>query len=130
MPSGWEVYYVVFLSALLALGIPLSLSALTRLVAPGRRRARPPTAPREGGELGRRMNSRFFLATNAALVLIALALVLVPAASTLQAGNTRAGLVRGLVAIVSIAGLAALGLLYSARKGDLSWLRTYREERE
>jgi hypothetical protein len=31
-----------------------------------------------------------------------------------------------LVAIVTIAGFAAIGLLYAARKGDLGWLRSFR----
>ena len=73
------------------------------------------------------MNARFFLAANAALVLITLAIAIVPLAGTLQPGNSRQSLVRGLVAIVSVAGFAALGLLYSARKGDLGWLSSFQD---
>ena len=74
--------------------------------------------------LGQKINVRFFLAANAALILFGLALGLVPCATTLQAGN-REGLFRGLIAIVSVAGFSVLGLLYSIRKGDMSWVDSF-----
>jgi hypothetical protein len=136
MPSGWDVYYVVFLSAVLALAIPAGLGLVSILMSgrgkrPGPSSATPVPPVRDESALGRRMNTRFFLSANAALALIALGLVVIPCAGTLQAGETRAEVLRGLVAIVSIAGFAAIGLLYAARKGDLDWLRSYRSgERE
>ena len=39
VPSGWDVYYVVFLSAILALGIPATLGLISLLVSPKRKRA-------------------------------------------------------------------------------------------
>jgi NADH:ubiquinone oxidoreductase subunit 3 (subunit A) len=136
MPSGWDVYYIVFLSAFLALAIPAALAAVSYLVSP-RIRGRKQRALKDfntvladSGEpnrtvLGQKMNARFFLAANAALILIALMIALIPCVGMLQPGTDSEGILRGLIAIVTIASFAALGLLYSARKGDLSWLRSY-----
>ncbi len=77
--------------------------------------------------LGQRMNVRFFLAANAALVLITLALELVPCVTTLQTENQE-GLVKGLISIITIAGFAVLGLLYSVRKGDMGWISTFHSD--
>ena len=136
MPSGWEVYYVVFLSALLALGIPFVLRLLSSLFSGRGPRARVlpsseafSAGPRKEQPFfpGKRVNVRFFLATNAALVLIALMLTIVPGAGSLQAKPDRPELFRTLFSIVSVAVFAAIGLLYSATKGDLSWLRSMQE---
>ncbi|MGK5083598.1 hypothetical protein WDW37_09860 [Bdellovibrionota bacterium FG-1] len=128
MPSGWDVYYIVFLSAFLALGIPAALALVSYLVSP-KNGAKTEAVEANRTVLGQKINARFFLAANAALVLIALMLALVPCVGILQPGTDHEGLLRGLVAIVSIAGFAALGLLYSVRKGDLSWLTSFREEK-
>lgn len=139
MPSGWDVYYIVFLSAVLALGIPAALAVVSYVVSPpGQKIKGRKQQPLKGfnavladatetnkTQLGQKMNARFFLAINAALVLITLMLALVPCVGLIQPGTDHEGLLHGLVAIVSIAGFAALGLLYSARKSDLGWLRSY-----
>lgn len=147
MPSGWDVYYIVFLSASLALAIPASLAVVSYLVSPrvrGRKQrassgAGPSTQSRSGGSnsvladameanemlLGQKLNARFFLAANAALVLITLMLALIPCVGMLQPGTDHEELLRTLIAIVTLAGLAGLGLLYSARKSDLGWLKSY-----
>ena len=78
--------------------------------------------------LGQRINVRFFLAINAALILIALALELVPCVTTIQSEN-RDGLIKGLISIVTLAGFAVLGLLYSVRKGDMGWMSYFQVER-
>jgi NADH:ubiquinone oxidoreductase subunit 3 (subunit A) len=140
--AGWDVYYVVFLSSVLALGIPLAIGALSSLLRKSAKpsfevdhrkeamsKARPDLiadAPLPGsGSLlpGARMNVRFFLAANAALVLITLSLILIPCVTALKETASR-----GLLAIVTIAGLSGLGLIYCWRKGDLSWLKTYKRE--
>jgi len=128
MANSWDSYYVVFLSAILSLGIPMSLAVLSFLLF---RRSRPNVPkPVEVSKfsshrsiLGERINIRFFLASNAALVLIALALELIPCVVTLHSEN-REGLLKGLIAIITIAGFALLGLLYAVRKGDMGWLST------
>jgi hypothetical protein len=139
MPSGWDVYYIVFLSAVLALEIPAALAVVSYVVSPAGskmkgRKQRPlqgfntvlaDATEKNKTELGQKMNARFFLAINAALILIALMLSLVPCVGMLQPGTDHEGLLHGLIAIVSIAGFAGLGLLYSARKLDLGWLKTY-----
>jgi hypothetical protein len=130
MPSGWDVYYVVFLSAALALGIPAGLSALASLIRSSPRSERRPDtlgaqeASRTLGEgtgsaaeLGRRLNTRFFRSINAALLLLSVGLVLIPCVS--GAGD------RSLIGILSLASFGALGLFYAARKGDLDWLKTH-----
>ena len=137
MPSGWDDYYVVFLSAVLALLVPLILGLLS-LVFSSKRTFKPRTfesAAALSSETKvpmtrQRINTRFFLAANASLVLITLGLALIPCVGTLKSSTDGMGLFRGLIAIVTITGFAALGLLYSARKGDLSWLRSYRKEGE
>ncbi|MCM2278021.1 MAG: hypothetical protein NDJ89_08075 [Oligoflexia bacterium] len=129
MPSSWNVYYVIFLSALLALGIPAVLALISYAVSP--KRARKRLSPEVLDEvpaanetvLGKRINTRFFLGVNAALVLLALVLALVPCAGMLQRGAQELGLARSLVAIVSLGTFAAIGLLYCVKKGDLSWLK-------
>ena len=143
MPSGWGVYYVVFLSAILALGIPAILAMIAfvfskdeRLRKKGYPRVDTESQPATNSKqnlLGQRINARFFLAANAALILIALGLILIPCAGTLQSaagGASRETSIWGLAATVTIAGFAALGLLYSGKKGDLSWLYSYHEARD
>ncbi len=129
-PSGWEVYYVVFLSATLALGLPLSVALLSKLLRLGKNQPRAPIRESFAFEpaapvLGKRMNTRFFLAANAALVLLTLALMLIPCVGALQKDGTGTTVLRGLISVITIATFSAIGLLYSARKGDLSWLRSF-----
>lgn len=128
MPSGWDVYYLIFLSALMALGIPSALAAIAWFISsPGTGRPRAVVRPATTDPIapGRRINARFFLATNAALILIGLILAFIPSAVTLQPNIPSPIVTRGLISIISIASFAALGLLYSARKGDLSWLSSH-----
>lgn len=137
MNNSWNSYYVVFLSAILSLGIPACLALVSNLLFPKNRSNRwhssevKSQAAKNLGEgktdqtvSGIRMKVRFFLAANAALILITLALELVPCVTTLNTEN-REGLGKGLVSIVTIAGFAILGLLYSVRKGDMGWLSAF-----
>jgi NADH:ubiquinone oxidoreductase subunit 3 (subunit A) len=132
MASSWDSYYVVFLSAILSLCIPLFVGGVSLLLLP-RKSKKSSIAPHlRGGRpnqtvLGQRMNVRFFLAANAALVLIALALELIPCVTTLQTEN-REGLIKGLISIITIAGFAVLGLLYAVRKGDMGWISTFHSD--
>src|SRR5579872_3817657 len=122
MPSGWDVYYLVFLSAAMALLIPLGLGGISLLFfPPGRsRKRRLPSAELDAlqnydpkDSVGNRVNVRFFLGVNAALVLIALVLGMIPTAAAIHHSADRGELLRSLFALVSITGLASLGLLYS-----------------
>src|SRR5438128_182080 len=131
MPSGWDVYYLVFLSAALALLIPIGLAGISLLFSPGSgvRKRRLPSADQEAAipvklpeALGNRINIRFFLGVNSTLVLIALMLGLIPSATAIHANEESHELIRSLFAVISIGALASLGLLYSVAKGDLSWL--------
>ena len=128
--ASWDSYYVVFLSAILSLGIPGVLALISYLFF-GKRRKIQATKETEASTpntiLGQKINVRFFLAANAALILFALALELIPCATTLQNGNNE-GLLKGLLSIVTIALFAVLGLLYSIRKGDMSWLDSFRTD--
>ncbi|MEO5969550.1 MAG: hypothetical protein ABIQ95_06450 [Bdellovibrionia bacterium] len=132
MASSWDSYYVVFLSAILSLCIPLLLGGFSLLFLPRRNKKNGLASNLQGGKpnqtvLGQRMNVRFFLAANAALVLITLALELIPCVTTLQTEN-REGLIKGLISIITIAGFAVLGLLYSVRKGDMGWISTFHSD--
>jgi len=132
MASSWDSYYVVFLSAILSLCIPLLLGGGSFLCLLRKGKKNRLVSGLHGGRpnqtiLGQRMNVRFFLAANAALVLITLALELIPCVTTLQTEN-REGLIKGLISIITIAGFAVLGLLYSIRKGDMGWISTFHTE--
>ncbi len=70
------------------------------------------------------MTVKFFLATNASLILASFALALLPCVITIRTGTVR---VKAIVALVSFASYAALGLLYAMRKGDMSWDREHHE---
>jgi NADH:ubiquinone oxidoreductase subunit 3 (subunit A) len=126
LPSGWNVYYIVVLAGGLALLIPLALVALSRALSPKPTTAShpAPAAPLvksdNPAEIGRKSNPRFFLALNAASILILLALLMIPCAVSLPGAAA-------LVLILSFCALAGLGLLYGVRKHDLDWLKTFRE---
>ncbi len=136
MPSGWDVYYVVFLSAALALGIPAGLSALAAWIRVRSQVPRHRVVTSHSGagtasepKLARRLNTRFFRGANAALLLIAVGLILIPCVGLYQPErDARHEGGRALVGILSLAGFAALGLLYAARKGDLDWLKNFQDE--
>lgn len=130
MPSGWDVYYVVFLAAALSLSVPAALSLVSSVLRsrtglPARRRMEPPelggTKVAPSTELGRRLNTRFSRATNAALLLTAVGLILIPCVGEGGLSN------RGLVAILSLSVFGGLGLLYAGRKGDLDWLKSFQD---
>jgi NADH:ubiquinone oxidoreductase subunit 3 (subunit A) len=137
MTSSWDSYYVVFLSAILSLGIPAVLAAISLILFPRNPSINKSRRIEQSKEfeahkanrtiLGQRINVRFFLAANAALILITLALALIPCATTLKSENLD-GLLKGLVSIITIAGFAVLGLLYSVRKGDMGWLSSFQPD--
>lgn len=131
MPSNWDVYYVVFLSAFLALGIPALIAFVAYVVFPRLPMKRTLDHNLEvNHHIGQHMNVRFFLGVQAAMLLLALALLLIPCAGTLQPGRSSLALLKGLIAIVSVALFAVLGLLYATRKGDLSWIRSFHKPSE
>ena len=131
MPTGWDVYYIIFISALLGLGIPAFLKAATLLlslkVSPKDQANKIELAtlpvPPENSHLGRRINIRFFLGINASFILIAMGLVILPCIGTIHSNSGNAS--RGLIGIVSLAAFTALGLFYASRKGDLTWMRVF-----
>jgi NADH:ubiquinone oxidoreductase subunit 3 (subunit A) len=139
LPSSWDTYYVVFLAALLGVGIP----AILRLVSkaffnrsrPLRRLTRDEqetasqlgllaSAQSTSDRLGSKINVRFFLGTNASFLLIALGLLLIPCIGTLHEKSLSS---RGLISIVSLAAMASLGLFYAVKKGDLTWQRSFQK---
>lgn len=69
------------------------------------------------------------MAANAGLIFLSIALLLVPCVVALRA-PTPEGSLRGLLAVVSLAGFGGLGLVYSTRKGDLSWLASFSKEKD
>jgi hypothetical protein len=130
MPSGWDVYYVVFLSAVLALAIPGGLKLVSFFAGNRKQHAEEHARATEAPSLGRRINTRFFLSANAMLIVITLALLLIPCVGALRLGIEKRDSHGSLIAIVSVAGFSALGLLYSGRKGDLSWLKSFRRHKD
>ena len=125
MPSSWDAYYVVFLSAFLALLIPLGLRLISFAVA----RSKPPSHATPRVEMPR-TNPRFFLGANATVALIALILAIVPCISTLNPRSGSGVFWSGFVLVLSVSGLAMVGLLYAVKKGDLSWLKSLQKGRD
>lgn len=147
--SGWTKYYVIFLSAISSLLIPIVLEIFGKsLRKKGASQSSPPGTsspagigmdssgfsgastssspqiPKADGALGRRMNTRFFLSANAAILLLTLMVILIPLVGILVSSDDK----KVLIAVLSIVGFAGLGLLYSARKGDLDWIQTFHDE--
>jgi hypothetical protein len=122
-PSGWNVYYIVFLSGALSLAVPAVLAlfsyfASSKKETPAAQEVSPrveipfdenPTAA------SKRTNPRAFVA------LITLSLLILPCVVNLQANA-----LLGLVCILSVCVMASLGLLYGIRKKDLDWLMSCR----
>lgn len=135
MASGWETYYVLFLSAVFALTIPIAFWAISLALKYREEQSRHLELP--GSDLkihrqpdtilGKRINTRFFLGATIALVLVTLGLFLVPYAGVLAPGKEMAkeDRLRGLLGVLSIVFFAGIALLYAARKGDLDWLNSY-----
>lgn len=141
MSSGWEVYSILFFAGVLFLFLPLSLKGIAHYLLP---RGRGPAAKplpielphpiQDAGERTEdrlRLNNRFFLAMSAALLLLALGLILVPTVVALKPleHESKEVQIRGLAAALSLCGFLGLALFYSVRKGDLSWLRSYKRGR-
>ena len=145
--SSWQAYLPFFVAAAMSLAVPAVLYIISRaMLFPqrGGKRARtaqgepspaPHSASRDGEMmspvLGRRFNSRFFVTTLFAHLLLGMVMVLIPLAY--RVGIVGAGAAtnsRTLVLLLSIALLALLGLLHGSGKGDLFLLRTYRSEKE
>ncbi len=147
LTNKWDSYSIVFLSALLALFIPIFLAFLSwllslthqkRAVSPSPKAVHkgvPKSAPVSAVPslilLGGRIHVRFFLATNAALILITLSLLLIPFVTVVDGGGAGGaavdwtsgvgvgGVPNRLLGILSVALFAALGLLYSIHKEDM-----------
>ena len=135
MPSGWEVYYLVCLSALLALLLPLILTLVSFVISSHRQAVSQnvPDAILNASKktdkkvlAGLRINTRFFLGANVALVLVTMALILVPCVGAFSPDSG----FRELLGIVTLVAFAAFALFYSARKGDLNWLRSFKSGEE
>lgn len=122
MPSGWGTYYLVVLSAVFALGIPIALRAISSLFSSKGGGRKEETLAHSDTTLGKSINTRFFLGANIALALISFTLLLIPVMSALGAGAL------GIIAVLTLGTFISVALLYSARKGDLSWLETFRAE--
>jgi NADH:ubiquinone oxidoreductase subunit 3 (subunit A) len=135
MTSNWDSYYLVLLSALLSLSIPLFLAGISFVFSHRNQRKRSvslqPAHPLEERPiiLGQRIHIQFFLAANAAVVLITIVLLLIPCVTVLQSGKQEFFL-NGLLAIISISGFISIGLFYAVRKGDMGWLSSPVQENE
>ncbi|MGK5089841.1 hypothetical protein WDW86_20000 [Bdellovibrionota bacterium FG-2] len=75
--------------------------------------------------LGRRINVRFYLSANAALIFVTLSFGFVPCVGAIQKESERMDVVAAIVSLCCLGVFSGVGLLYAIRKGDLSWLRSY-----
>ena len=133
MTTGWEVYYLVFLTGIISLVLPLALGVFSFILTfKGKTKSgkakveRPVKIYRD-----EKINTRFFLMINVASVLIALSLILIPISGVFQVGFADGSEDKRLwvLAVVSVAGFLALGLFYAARKGDLGWIRDHKSNK-
>jgi NADH:ubiquinone oxidoreductase subunit 3 (subunit A) len=131
-PSGWNVYYIVFLSGALSLVVPAFLALFSFFVSSKQREKNEPqsqealtsaetTFSENPTGATKRTNPRAFVALNSALALISLSFLILPCVVNLQSNA-----LLGLVCILSICLMASLGLFYGIRKKDLDWLMSYR----
>jgi NADH:ubiquinone oxidoreductase subunit 3 (subunit A) len=126
-PSGWNVYYIVFLSGVLSLAVPAVLALFSYFASSKKERQSKDNAPaleipfdQNPTAASKRTNPRAFVALNSALSLITLSLLILPCVVNLQSNA-----LLGLVCVLSVCSMASLGLLYGIRKKDLEWLMSY-----
>ena len=133
MSSRWDQYFLIVLSALVAVIFPLLLSFMSRLFSsrmkPGIIDRSSLFPPRTTQPKLKKINLRFFTSVSLASVFLSLTLLLVPCVVTVRTliehGESKeAG--RVLLSIISVSGLLLLGVFYSVSKGDLNWIRTIR----
>jgi len=145
MSSGWDQYYMIFVSGAVACLLPFVITVNSLIIAWSRRdtsQRKIQTERKRDVSIGgtsssanlseKRINTRFFLAVNVATVLMGMAILLIPCTSSIELFIKRndGGIQPALFAVFSISVLLALGLFYSGRKGDLSWLKTYQKRKE
>jgi NADH:ubiquinone oxidoreductase subunit 3 (subunit A) len=135
MATGWDAYYVILLAGFTAILLPFVLNGLSIVLRPINRspsaevaveKARPEIlADRQ------RVNTRFFIAINGAILLISLSVLLIPITAVIQNFIKEENfflLSRGIVSLVVVSGFLGLALFYAFRKGDLSWLKSFRKK--
>ena len=133
MPSGWSVYYIVFVAGALSLAVPVLMTLFSFIASGSRPSFKRGVAGQQSTRssddenptaAGKRTNPRAFGGLNAALALIAMALLLLPCTITLSSNP-----ILGLLCVLALSAMAVLALLYGIRKKDLDWLSSYKPER-
>lgn len=136
--NSWETYYIILLSALLSLSIPLGLFFISSILQRSKKKTVTNVTSSflksEPSDVAfpEKINTRFFLAINVAVILLGLSLALVPIVSVFRSvveSTDRQQLFRCILGILSLAFFLALGLFYASWKGDLGWLRSYDQKR-
>lgn len=122
--KGWEAYVLLLVSAFAALGLIALFQRVSILLWRGEPAVprTPPAEPSEPANTVDRANVRYALPASIALALIGMAVALIPVVAS------REGALQALFIILSFSILALVGLFYSVRKGDLSWLRTFHDQ--
>ena len=103
MPSGWDVYYVLFLAAALAVGLTLVVGIGISLVFSRKASPKFDIKPLNSQKFGARINTRFFMAVNTAMVLLGLGMILIPCVSTRESN--------GVWATLSFGSLFGIGII-------------------
>jgi NADH:ubiquinone oxidoreductase subunit 3 (subunit A) len=118
MLNQWEAFRLMTISGL------LTTACVILFIFPMLRHKQnslsddPTKASNERTTLGSQINPRFFLGVNFSVIFVGMFLILLPCIGVLH-------LTGSLIAILSLALLAVLGLLYSSKKGDLGWLESF-----
>jgi len=131
----WSSYYLILISGLVALFLPVIGRFINIILILNQRL---PVEEEENKTKKKvevaqslaecRINSRFFLGLSVSSLFITIGIVLIPVVVILkQALRSDVGLLENypVLALFSIVGFLLLAVLYSSRKGDLDWLRTY-----
>ncbi len=120
MGNLWETYYVVFFAGVFVIAGPIGFLLYSWTI-------RPKGVFQAKEQRPLKINTRYFIAINISLLLIASAFLLVLCASALKFVDEKKIQTKGFFSVVFIAVTISIGLMYSARKGDLSWLWTYKK---
>lgn len=119
MLNQWEAFRLMTISGLLTTACVIffifpTLKQKSKTTSNGSQNV----ASNEKTTLGNQINPRFFLGVNFSVIFVGMFLVVLPCIGVLH-------LTGSLVAILTLATLAVLGLLYSSKKGDLGWLESF-----
>lgn len=142
--NGWATYSSIFLAAGVALLLPLGLAAVSVIARwrPNKNLRSEVNTSKVGHRehaidlreskvsAAQRMNTRYFLGVNVAMLVSIGLLVLIPLMSFSREREVGAvEILFGALSILACLTWSGLGLAYATQKGDLDWLRSFGDKK-